>query len=416
MTKRKQHKIIDNIEYKICGKCKKYLTLDNYNNSSTNWDKLRNRCKECLKKIRMKNRLNNKMYNKYYYLKYNIPSKYKPSISNKKTILFSKKSNNIDKIQKQLINNLRNRVSSVLRHNDIVLYETNIDLFGCDIPALIHHIESQFIDGMSWENYGQWHCDHIIPFSSFNIMDHFERHACSYYKNLQPLTSYENLSKHAKYLMKDKLNYMIEYHKTYMNNYNKYISIEEYLQKYKDLEEIQVNKHNFVFVLRELIEYHIKKKFIEEHKYNPQTTTRKCVDCKIQKTLINFPKYKSKKYGYAHRCFECNRLCSKNYKLNNKQKISEYNKHYRENNKAKIQGYYKKSELEKAINKKLRRIKNYSKFCNICISFGALCLSEARDYRTAHNKLLIQCSNNHKFNRTLNNLNKRRYCPECRKL
>ena len=31
---------------------------------------------------------------------------------------------------------------------------------GFTLGALIQHLESQFYDGMSWDNYGEWHIDH----------------------------------------------------------------------------------------------------------------------------------------------------------------------------------------------------------------------------------------------------------------
>lgn len=34
---------------------------------------------------------------------------------------------------------------------------------GCTIEHFKFHIESLFIDGMSWENYGDWQIDHAIP-------------------------------------------------------------------------------------------------------------------------------------------------------------------------------------------------------------------------------------------------------------
>ena len=33
---------------------------------------------------------------------------------------------------------------------------------------LKEHIEKQFVDGMSWDNWGEWHIDHIKPVSKFD--------------------------------------------------------------------------------------------------------------------------------------------------------------------------------------------------------------------------------------------------------
>ena len=48
---------------------------------------------------------------------------------------------------------------------------------------------------MSWSNRGEWHIDHIIPCSSFNLLDEKEQEKCFHYTNLQPLWAAENLSK-----------------------------------------------------------------------------------------------------------------------------------------------------------------------------------------------------------------------------
>jgi hypothetical protein len=70
---------------------------------------------------------------------------------------------------------------------------------GCSIPELMVHIEARFTDGMSWDNYGAWHLDHIKPLILFDltVREHFLKAA--HYTNLQPLWAADNISKHAKY-------------------------------------------------------------------------------------------------------------------------------------------------------------------------------------------------------------------------
>lgn len=41
------------------------------------------------------------------------------------------------------------------------------DILGYSSEELRVHIESRWTDGMSWDNYGKWHIDHIIPVSLF---------------------------------------------------------------------------------------------------------------------------------------------------------------------------------------------------------------------------------------------------------
>jgi hypothetical protein len=65
------------------------------------------------------------------------------------------------------------------------------------MEKLFAHLEAQFRDGMSWDNYGRygWHIDHIIPCSSFDLTDTDQQRKCFHYTNLQPLWAHENLSK-----------------------------------------------------------------------------------------------------------------------------------------------------------------------------------------------------------------------------
>jgi len=69
-------------------------------------------------------------------------------------------------------------------------------LIGCTWEDLLKHIESQFTDKMSWDNYGSyWHLDHIIPLAAFDLNNAEHLNACCHWTNLQPLEKSENLRK-----------------------------------------------------------------------------------------------------------------------------------------------------------------------------------------------------------------------------
>lgn len=72
------------------------------------------------------------------------------------------------------------------------------DLVGYTCEDLMSHLESQFKDGMSWGNKGQWHIDHIIPRSyfHFNSPEDTEFKDCWALSNLQPLWAEDNLTKY----------------------------------------------------------------------------------------------------------------------------------------------------------------------------------------------------------------------------
>jgi len=62
-------------------------------------------------------------------------------------------------------------------------------------------LETKFLEGMDWDNYGiyGWHIDHIKPCSLFNLENIEEQKKCFHYTNLQPLWAIDNLKKGNKY-------------------------------------------------------------------------------------------------------------------------------------------------------------------------------------------------------------------------
>ena len=76
------------------------------------------------------------------------------------------------------------------------------DLVGYTLDDLKKHLESQFTEGMNWDNYGKWSIDHFIPISAFNFSkpEHIDFKRCWALENLQPLWAEENLSKNDKLL------------------------------------------------------------------------------------------------------------------------------------------------------------------------------------------------------------------------
>jgi hypothetical protein len=75
---------------------------------------------------------------------------------------------------------------------------------GCSSwDELKNYLEKQFTCGMNWENMGEWHIDHIIPCSSFDLTNIEQQMKCFHYSNLQPLWAKDNLSKSNKILSKE---------------------------------------------------------------------------------------------------------------------------------------------------------------------------------------------------------------------
>ena len=71
---------------------------------------------------------------------------------------------------------------------------------GCTPTQLRKHIENQFNEGMSWENYGKngWEIDHIVPCANFNFLCEEEIKKCFNFNNLRPIKPTENNKKHTR--------------------------------------------------------------------------------------------------------------------------------------------------------------------------------------------------------------------------
>jgi len=100
-----------------------------------------------------------------------------------------------------LMSIMRSRVRKALKDYNVCNEnkQHTMEYVGCYITYLREHLEKKFTEGMSWENIGEWHIDHIKPCDSFNLDIEEERHKCFHYSNLQPLWAQENLEKGAKY-------------------------------------------------------------------------------------------------------------------------------------------------------------------------------------------------------------------------
>nr|QBK86081.1 MAG: hypothetical protein LCMAC101_06760 [Marseillevirus LCMAC101] len=77
--------------------------------------------------------------------------------------------------------------------------DKTMNIIGCSVKKLMEHLESQFEDGMTWDNYrfDVWHVDHKVPLAFFDLTKPRQQQMCFNYTNLQPLWSKKNISKGA---------------------------------------------------------------------------------------------------------------------------------------------------------------------------------------------------------------------------
>jgi len=184
---------------KVCCVCKEEKDLGCFSKDKTKRDGLQNKCKVCVKEYYSRNRAKIKSQAR----------KYKED--NREKVLAAKKvykRNNKDKEKvwaatsysnikndpvKRLIKNARGRISKVLGSSK---YKNSLEFLGCSTQQFKSHIESQFKPGMTWDNYGEWHVDHIIPLCTITNLDDKEYvESLLHYSNTQPMWAEDNISK-----------------------------------------------------------------------------------------------------------------------------------------------------------------------------------------------------------------------------
>lgn len=246
-TKKKKEKKETYEGMKICSKCNKKKDFSEFYKSKRSEDGYNVWCKECSEKYqksyREKNKEKSKEYHKNYsknnseYLKEKSKNYYKDNkqsiikrVSNyQKTITgreaclkYNRKYRQTDKAKKVRENWLEKNRERYLklkreryRKNKInhlmsgsirgSINDKNGTHWEClvdfTLEELKEHLESKFQPGMTWDNHGKWHIDHIRPIASFNITSYKDEDfkKCWCLENLQPLWAKDNLSKGAKW-------------------------------------------------------------------------------------------------------------------------------------------------------------------------------------------------------------------------
>lgn len=91
----------------------------------------------------------------------------------------------------------RSLLTNTIKRLNTKKSKKTIEMLGFSAEELKIHLESLFKEGMSWENYGKWHIDHIKPVSLFDKEEDVK--VVNALVNLQPLWANENLSKYNHY-------------------------------------------------------------------------------------------------------------------------------------------------------------------------------------------------------------------------
>jgi len=206
---------------KYCSKCKSIK--DNFSPDKTRKDGLAGHCRDCNNKAKAKWRLEHKEYNDEQGRKWYRDNKERSLANSKKWrtenkeyhILLTQqwRENNRERRnasvrnlnkdpQHRMMQNIRSRVSSAIRGT--IKPASSTKSLGCTPEFLKNYLESKFLPGMSWNNYGKgrdkWNIDHILPLDSFDLANIEQFHEACNYVNLQPLWEPDNIRKSNKIL------------------------------------------------------------------------------------------------------------------------------------------------------------------------------------------------------------------------
>jgi hypothetical protein len=179
---------------KYCYGCKLVLDLTEFNKLSSTKDGLNTKCNKCSKKLSLKYYNNNSEKMNLYKQKFNENNR---ELVREWQRNYNKKRRDSDPLFK-LTSNIRSRLRDYLKNKGIRKNKNSsmFDIVGCSPQELRNHLESLWVEGMSWDNYGfsGWHVDHKTPLSSA-LDDIDEILKLNHYTNLQPLWGVDNLKK-----------------------------------------------------------------------------------------------------------------------------------------------------------------------------------------------------------------------------
>lgn len=201
-----KEKIPNTTGYKVCGTCKITKNVSEFHSNAGSKDLLNSKCKSCKayyytqnsEKILSQTKERNK--ENYEGLKkrrneLEDTNEVKQNIKRTKALERSR-IHQLGLIKRKI----KNLIGSAFKRSlngQYIKSERTEDILGCTPSYFKQHIESQFINWMSWENHGNgcvpleyncsWDLDHIIPISQAKTEE--DIYLLNHWSNIQPLCS-----------------------------------------------------------------------------------------------------------------------------------------------------------------------------------------------------------------------------------
>lgn len=195
------------MEEKICSRCKVVKPVTEFHKNSYRKVGYKPECKQCkslvTKLYREKNKEKLNEYNKNYRKLKEEGHVFDNSIlsdeerrirHNKRCRVYTKNRLENDALFKLKVNIRSSIARSFTLYKKSKKYE---EILGITYEEFKSYIEDLFLDGMSWNNYGEWHLDHKTPLSWANTEE--EVYELNHYTNFQPLWAIDNLTKGNRY-------------------------------------------------------------------------------------------------------------------------------------------------------------------------------------------------------------------------
>ena len=182
-------------EEKKCVRCNELKHCSLFNKKSASSDGLHSYCKDCIREYNKENAEWAATRKRNYYLK------------NKKKLndyiaRYERERKKYDPLYK-FNKSIRKLISRSIKRAGCRKNSKTVIILGLTPKRFREYLEDKFKTGMTWDNYGDWHIDHIIPMAAAE--NEFEAEILNHHLNLQPMWADNNLKKSDSYTEEDKV-------------------------------------------------------------------------------------------------------------------------------------------------------------------------------------------------------------------